>query len=394
MRGIINIKAAKSSWLISCATVVGLGGHALAAEKGVTTDGATTAVTSSATGKPAATVDYANAKPMPLPLNRTYSASRAKADAIHALTAPAPFFGMPGGESGSVGTGEMKPERVAPAVKETSNNGVTPQDFGTSNLPFSTARADTYTLTVTGSYPYRAAGKLFFMIGTSSYVCSASLIKRGIVVTAAHCVANYGKKQFYSAWMFIPGYSNGTAPYGTWSVAQARVLTAYYDGTDPCAQSGVVCQDDVAVMALNTQGSAYPGTTTGWFGYGYNGYGFTGGITHISQLGYPVALDSGVYMERNDSQGTISSSSSNNTVIGSLMTGGSSGGPWLINLGKPPVLSGISFGSAPGANDVVGVTSWGATNTAVKNQGASSFTSTNIAALLTTECKLYPAACS
>ena len=33
-------------------------------------------------------------------------------------------------------------------------------------------------------------------------MCSASLIKPGIVVTAAHCVANYGQHQFYS-WLAI-----------------------------------------------------------------------------------------------------------------------------------------------------------------------------------------------
>jgi hypothetical protein len=44
-------------------------------------------------------------------------------------------------------------------------------------------------------------------------------------------------------------------------------------------------------------------------------------------------------MERNDSQGSISAEFANNTIIGSLMTGGSSGGPYLVNLGVTPTLS-------------------------------------------------------
>jgi hypothetical protein len=47
--------------------------------------------------------------------------------------------------------------------------------------------------------------------------------KPGIVVTAAHCVANYGQSQFYSGWTFVPAYNNGSAPYGTWIAATATV---------------------------------------------------------------------------------------------------------------------------------------------------------------------------
>ena len=45
-------------------------------------------------------------------------------------------------------------------------------------------------------------------------------------------------------------------------------------------------------------------------------------------------------MERTDSQGTMTSSMSNNTVIRSLMTGESSGGPWLVNTRGAPVAEG------------------------------------------------------
>src|SRR5205085_4923440 len=134
----------------------------------------------------------------------------------------------------------------------------------------------------------RASGKLFFNIGGGSYVCSASLIKRGLVVTAAHCVAEYGASQFYSNWQFVPGYRNGSAPFGTWTTYQAWVKTAYYDGSGaPCAVYGVVCPHDIAIMSLNAQGGSWPGTSTGYYGYGYNGYGFVSNLTQITQIGYP-----------------------------------------------------------------------------------------------------------
>ena len=219
------------------------------------------------------------------------------------------------------------------------------------------------------------------------------MVKRGIVVTAAHCVANYGQKQFYHNWHFYPGYRNGAAPFGNWTVYQAWVKTAYYNGTDNCAVYGVVCPDDVAVLILNTQNGAYAGTQTGWYGYGWNGFGFVNGITHITQIGYPVCLDNGNLMERNDSQGFVSPSNSSNTIIGSLMCGGSSGGPWLNNFGIRPTLTGTVNGTASNPNIVVGVTSWGYIDNAVKQQGASPFTSNNIVSLVTSACNSQPAAC-
>ncbi len=299
---------------------------------------------------------------------------------------------------GQAGNGIRNPVYLgAPQVFVANDTGTTPQEFGTSNHPFSTARADLSPLATNTSFPYRASGKLFFNIGTNTFVCSASLIKRGVVVTAAHCVANFGQSQYYRNWVFVPGYRNGVAPYGTWSVIQARVLNSYFTGADPCSVPGVVCQDDVAVLVVkaSTIGVAYPGTSTGWYGYGVDGHGFTAsGFTQITQIGYPVCLDNGALMERNDSQGVKHAELANNTVIGSLMCGGSSGGPWLVNFGIRPALTATTSGTAPQANTVVGVTSWGYNSTALKKQGASPFLSTNFTPLLNAACLAVPAACS
>jgi V8-like Glu-specific endopeptidase len=334
-------------------------------------------------------VDFVNAKPMPLPIND--SPEDPTQALINALLS-APALGTPGSSLGYEGTGQMSPVFLgAPAAPE---SGVTPEDFGTNNHPFTTARADLYGLSTNTVYPYRAAGRLFFLIGTSTYVCSASLVKPGIVVTAAHCVANYGKSQFYSGWQFVPGYRDGSAPYGVWTAHEVWIKTAYYNGTDSCAVYGIVCPDDVALIVLNAKGGSYPGTAAGWFGYGYGGAGFTSNhLTHITQLGYPVGLDNGFYMERNDSQGYVDSSDSNNTIIGSNMNGGSSGGPWLVNLGLPSALTGETNGGFSSPNIVVGVTGWGSTSTAPKEVGASPFTSNNILSLVNSACGGTPAAC-
>ena len=333
--------------------------------------------------------DIVNAEPMPLPRavgpvdmvpslqdlgTPGFSPGAVGNDRTNRITLPLPTFG----DQDSDMEGPLGPE---------------PEEFGTGHQPFSTARADLYTAATNTQYPYRASGKLFFQIGNSNYVCSASLIKRGVVVTAAHCVANFGHQELYHNWQFVPGYRSNVRPYGTWTVDQVWLKTSYYNGTDSCSQSGVVCANDVALLVLNTQNRAYVGTQTGWYGYGYGGYGYSNGVTQITQIGYPVCLDNGERMERNDSQGYVSSGDSNNTVIGTLMCGGSSGGPWLENFGIRPTLTGQHNGTQPNSNVIVGVTSWGPIDQAVKISGASPFTSNNIVSLLNTACTHRPAAC-
>lgn len=333
-------------------------------------------------------IDFSNARAMPLPTPNV--APPTQADAL--LRTPA--LGAPGSVAGGVGDGKQHPVQLATPQTVNSQDEVSPQEFGSSSQPFTSNRVNALGDNTQFYYAYRPTGKLFFNIGSATYMCSASLIKPGVVVTAAHCVANFGQRQFYSNWVFVPSYSNGVAPYGVWHAASATVMTAYYNGTDSCAVSGVVCQDDVALLTLQPQGGVYAGRNTGWYGYGWNGYGFNGSAQAlIDQLGYPVALDGGLLMQRNDSQGYTASSFSNNTIIGSLMTGGSSGGPWHVNLGVAPTLSGTSFGNAAARNTVVGVTSWGYVNTAVKQQGASPFTSGNIVPLVNAVCGATPGAC-
>jgi V8-like Glu-specific endopeptidase len=340
-------------------------------------------------------IDYGNAQPMPMPQSRT--APPSLLDVLLSQQAAGIATGPASVSPGKPGNGAQTPVRLAPAklLAVGSDDGVTSQEFGTSNHAFTTSRANVQGNQTSKFYPYSAAGKLFFNIGSSTFVCSASLIKRGIVVTAAHCVANFGRSQFYTNWRFVPAYNNGAAPFGTWTAASARVLTSYFNGTDSCAVSGVICTNDVAVITLTPQGGAYPGPRTGYLGYGVNGYSYnSSGQVLINQLGYPVALDNGALMERTDSQGFTSAGNSNNTIIGSLQTGGSSGGPWVVNLGLPPSLNGTSFGTAAAHNIVVGVTSWGYTSTLVKEQGASRFTTGNISALVSASCAVTPAACS
>ncbi len=281
----------------------------------------------------------------------------------------------------------------APGVSAATADQAAPMAYGTSTAPYTTKRVAVTTLgtsttaanTPVNSYPFRATGKLYFKIGASTYVCTASLVKPGVLVTAAHCVFNYGQGSsgWYSNWTWCPANTTSAGgSYGCYAGVQPRILTPYFNGTDVCTQSGVVCNNDIATITLAPKSGVQAGTTLGWYNYGWNGYSYSttavlGGAraVQITQLGYPVAFDSGYQMQRTDAVGWYYTSGNlKNTQIGSAQTGGSSGGPWLVNFGTTPAINtaSASHGSQP-IQSVVGVTSYGSTTVGYNRLGASYF---------------------
>jgi len=243
-------------------------------------------------------IDFSNAKPMPLPsADAPPGGPVLDGGAIERDGLPGAAPGNPGASNPKRGSAasSLSNEDVDEIDELLSNDEAEPQEFGTSNHPYTTSRVDIFSNNESKSWPYRPTGKLYFQIGTANYVCSASLIKKGVIVTAAHCVANFGKSAFYHNWVFVPALYDTTQPYGSWTGASAWVMTSYFNGTDSCYQRGVICKNDVAVIRLapHTTGAAFPGGYTGWYGYGWNGYGFSAtNLALINQLGYPVSHDS------------------------------------------------------------------------------------------------------
>ncbi|WP_290543873.1 trypsin-like serine protease [Aestuariivirga sp.] len=265
---------------------------------------------------------------------------------------------------------------------------ISPRAFGSFGIPYTTVRvqasggalgASTNTL-LSSSYPYRTIGKLTFTVpgsGTSS--CSASLIMRSVIVTAAHCVAGFGSNAFYSNWTFRPGHWGATgataaqiAPYGAWTMATGRIATAWLNGSD--TGIGAARNNDVAVFIVqkNANNQFIGDQLGGWMSYGWNNYSFvtsskTGNLhtAAVSTLGYPGLMDAGAIMQRTDGPTyTTTVGGALQLWQGSNLTGGASGGPWIVNLGfASPVLSGGAVaGSAAAPNRVIGVTSWGSIN--------------------------------
>ena len=109
-------------------------------------------------------VDYVNATAMPLPKASRGSAAQVQDDLLNTLASPQMTLAESGGSMpGSNGTGALDPVNLGvPRPTTHDSEKVTPQEFGISNFPFSTARADLNNLATNIYYPYSASGKLFF----------------------------------------------------------------------------------------------------------------------------------------------------------------------------------------------------------------------------------------
>lgn len=264
-----------------------------------------------------------------------------------------------------------------------------PQSFGTFGLPYTSTRVALGATTrpyvgnepnfLNTTYPYRAIGKLTYSgpVGDNNeYHCSATVIRRSVIVTAAHCIQDYGTGgalnrnfQFTPASYFTPTSTAAQdAPYGTWTGRYVVRPGPWANGRD--VGDGSAVDNDVAVIVLNKNARGRTiSEFTGIIGYASNNYGFikspkTGNVLAASTatLGYPGLLDGGNIMQRADGPTFVATiAGAGQLMQGNDFTQGSSGGPWIVNFGaQGPVRSGGAAAGTSSLMAIVGVTSWGA----------------------------------
>jgi V8-like Glu-specific endopeptidase len=322
---------------------------------------------------------------------------------------PGPAAAQPGNEKSRFPIIE-NPRDLPPTLKEALNlkeDGTTnPAAAGDGGHPFTTSEASAVgEMTPVDKSPWRATGKIFMTFADGSYVCSGSVIGHGLVVTAAHCVHNFGKQAagFANSISFEPARYADKRPFGAWRAKEWWISKAYYDGTDKCTVAGIVCENDVAVIVLEKLNDKFVAEVVGKYSFKSDSWGyfdlFGKKATQITQLGYPQKNYDGTKMLRTDSLGYQDDPS--NVIIGSAQTGGSSGCPWILNFGTP---SSSYVGPAPNAgepNQVVATTSWGYNTGKVMVQGASRFarnsiytTKSNIQSLVDSACGANPGFCN
>jgi len=189
-------------------------------------------------------------------------------------------------------------------------------------------------------------GKVFFQLGSSLYVCSGNAVDdvedgattTNLVVTAGHCV-NDGGSAFATNFMFIPRYDpaaprSSGQPDGTFTSTRLTTTSQW------AAQGANMYNYDVGMarVGLNESGETLAAAVgdTSDIGFVSGDPTSTGGVDYTvntHSFGYPAARPY-------DGTTLIScwGSTTSDTVGGSTdyrlpcnMTGGSSGGPWLLD---------------------------------------------------------------
>jgi V8-like Glu-specific endopeptidase len=262
------------------------------------------------------------------------------------------------------------PDTATSGAGQDRNSGVvSPNAVGTFGAHFTSSRvfplftASSAQFSADRAYPYVTAGKLFFSINGVPYLCSASVIQHRIVATAGHCVHSGTASGFYSNWVFVPAFRDGTAPLLSWNWRAVIVTSTWASGGGTVPNAADYAMIEFGDQAVGGVARAL-GDLTGWLGW----QTLSLSANHTSKLGYPCNLDSCQKMQIITS-GAFRNVAPNNVEYGSDAEGGSSGGPWIQNF--QVLQAGGGTGSNTGSNRVVGITSYGYTPRDPKVQGAS-----------------------
>jgi V8-like Glu-specific endopeptidase len=186
------------------------------------------------------------------------------------------------------------------------------------------------------TYPISTIGKLFFSIpGEGNFVCSGSVIGTHVVATAGHCVSS-GSGTFATNFLFCPSYNrqgSGVNPArGCWGWRSAT--TTGYWHTSSNFDRDYAC---IVTSRTNSTTGRSVGSQTGVLGRAYNwptrqmtfSYGYPQGSPFAGNGIHTCASTEWYQRDTSSGDGQVAK------YIGCDMTGGSSGGPWWLNLRGP-----------------------------------------------------------
>ncbi len=230
------------------------------------------------------------------------------------------------------------------------------------NQPFSSQRVFPFVLN--RIYPYSAVGKLFFTDKNNiDKTCSASVIGKRIILTAAHCVypeaGDNPNRNFY----FIPGYRNKTSALGEWPASGVAATVEWFAG-----KGEIPSAHDFAIVILNYKIENGALRTISEYTGSLGFISFATIPNHIHILGYSDNLDAGEEMHQITAGDGIPVEPFN-AEYGSDMRLGSAGSPWIQSFG--PAADGQEYSRDPGRNLVVGVTSYGYEDPTIFSNGSS-----------------------
>lgn len=181
-------------------------------------------------------------------------------------------------------------------------------------------------------FPKRVVGRLFYSVDGQPRWASAAVVNNKGILTAAHCILFDGKKA--ENIRFIPAYTDGAAPYGSWDIDQCFWPNAW-------AKNQVTAWD-VAFCTIrpNPLSNKNIGDVTGFAGMRW-------GISTECwvNVGYPAQPIPGYDFNGKhmwQCRGSKIASVEASTVVkkGNLTAGGS-GGPWFMVCGDQRIINGV-----------------------------------------------------
>ncbi|MEV0841069.1 serine protease [Actinocatenispora sera] len=164
-------------------------------------------------------------------------------------------------------------------------------------------------------------GAVFSDNGAGGHFCTASIVDSpgdSVILTAAHCVhAGRGGHESTDL-VFVPGYRDGDAPYGEWSITHVVVDRRWVQHSDPDYD---VAFADVATVHGRRVGDVFGGNTLG-YDRGYR--------LRVQITGYPASTEQPITCGNE----TTKFSAGQLRIECAGFPGGTSGGPWVTDLNR------------------------------------------------------------
>jgi V8-like Glu-specific endopeptidase len=187
------------------------------------------------------------------------------------------------------------------------------------------------------TYPYCTIGKLFFKQGGGSWQASAAAIGKNGLWTAGHCVHSGNGQQ--SGWstnfVFVPAYKDGAAPFGQFTAQQLWCRTNWYQHGNP---GGLF--EDMGAAIMNPLNGRMLSQVVGWLGFAWN-YPRNQVWTSLGYPAEPPFNGQRMWQDTAPYANDGSVPGSPPTIgIGCSMTGGCSGGPWVLGLASTNYVNG------------------------------------------------------
>ncbi|MFH5880310.1 trypsin-like serine peptidase [Arthrobacter sp. NA-172] len=200
--------------------------------------------------------------------------------------------------------------------------------------------------------PIDHVGKVFFTMGLFNYVCSGNAIvsdNDSTVATAGHCV-NEGPGAFVRNFVFVPAYLNGTAPYGVWPAKALYTTTQWSTAGDIRYDTGFAVTAAVNGKHLADVVGASGVEFNADRGLGYKAYGYPAAPPFDGQSLKSCSGDAtkDPINPQFKAQG-----------IPCDMTGGSSGGPWMVTDNQDCFQNSITSYGYPGGPALIYGPYWG-----------------------------------